>query len=66
MSSKNHAHHSEKKLLKNNGVPSNIVIDNPREQVLGKFKDACNDATVLVQQLEYNTPWANRAEGAVR
>ena len=66
MSTKSNAHHSAKKLFKNDGVPSKIVMDGAREQVLGKFKDACNDATVLVQQLEYNTPWANRAEGAVR
>ena len=63
MSSKKHAHHSAKKLF---GVPSKIVMDGAREQVLGSFKKACEDATVLVQQLEYNTPWANRAEGAVR
>ena len=31
-----------------------------------KFKEACQDETVQVQQLEYNTPWANRAEDAFR
>ena len=33
---------------------------------MGKFKEACQYATVKVQQLKYNTPWANRAEGAAR
>ena len=66
MSSKKHVHHSAKKLFKNDGVPSKIVMDGAREQTLGKFKEAFNDTTVLVQQLEYNTPWVNRAEGGVR
>ena len=66
MSSKSQAHHSAKKLFKNDGVPSKIVMDGAREQTMGNFSKACQDATVLVQQLEFNTPWANRAEGAVR
>ena len=41
-------------------------MDGAREQIMGKFKEACQDATVQVQQLKYNTPWANRAEGAAR
>ena len=41
-------------------------MDGAREQIMGKFKEACQDATVQVQKLEYNTPWAKRAEGAVR
>ena len=65
MSTKIHAHHSAKKLFKNDGVPSNIVMDGAKEQIMGKFKYSCQDATVQVQQLEYNTPLANRAEGAV-
>ena len=65
MSTKIHAHYSDKKLFKNDGVPSKIVMDGAREQIMSKFKEACPDATVQVQQLEYNTPWANRADGAV-
>ena len=60
MSTKIHAHHSDKKLFNNNGVSSKIVMGGAREQVMGKFKEACQDSTVQVQQLEYNTPWANR------
>ena len=52
-------------MLKNEVMPSKIVMDGAREQIMGKFKEACQDATVQVQQLEYNTPWANRAEDAV-
>ena len=33
---------------------------------MSKFKEACQDVTVQVQQLEYNTHWSNIAEGAVR
>ena len=53
-------------MFKNDGVTSKIVMDGAREKIMDKFKEACQDATVQVQQLEYNTPWANRAEGAVR
>ena len=66
MSTKNHAHHSDKNLLKNYGVPSQIVMDFARYKIMGKFKEACQDATVQVHQLEYNTPWENRVEGAVQ
>ena len=66
MYTKIHAHHSAKKLFNNDGVPSKIVMDGARDKIMGKFKEACQDTTVQVQQLEYNTPWANRAEYAVR
>ena len=66
MSTKIHAHHSAKNLFKNDGVPSKIVMDGAREQVMGNFKEVCQDATVQVQHIEYNTPWSNRDEGAVR
>ena len=66
MYTKIHAHHSAKKMFNNDGVPSKIVMDGDREQIMGKFKEACQDATVQVQQLEYNTPWTNRSEGAVQ
>ena len=63
MSSKKYAHHSAQKLFKNDGVPSKIVMDGAKEQTQGQFRKACQDASVMVQRLEYNTPWANRAEG---
>ena len=66
MYTKIHAHHSAKKLFNNYGVPSKIVMYSAREQIIGKFKEACQDATVQVQQLEYNTPWSNIAEDEVR
>ena len=66
MSTKIHSRHSARKLFKNYGVPSNIVMDGAREKIMGKFKEAFQDATVQVQQLEYNTPCGNRSECAVR
>ena len=56
MSTKINAHHSAKKLFKNYGLPSMIVMYGAREQVMGKFKEACQYATVQVQQLKYNNP----------
>ena len=52
MSTKIHARHSAKKLSKNYGVPSKIVMDGAREKIMGKFKEACQYATVQVHQLE--------------
>ena len=66
ISTKNNAHHSAKNLFKNNGMPLKIVMDGAGEKIMGKFKEACQDAMVQVQQLEYNNPWANRAEGAIQ
>ena len=65
MLTKRNAHHLAKKLFKNNYVSSKIVMDRGRYQFMGKFKEACQDATVQVHQLEYNTPRENRAEDAV-
>ena len=66
MSNKINSHNSAKRLFNNDGVPPKIVMGGTREQVMGKSKDFCQDATVQVQRIEYNTPWENRAEGAVR
>ena len=66
MSTKINAHHSAKKLFKNNCVPSKIVMYGAREQVMGKFKEVCQDVTFQLKQLKYNTPLENRAEVAVR
>ena len=66
MSTKSHKNNSAKNLFNNDGVPSKIVMDGAREKIMGKFKEACQHSTVQVQQLEYNIPWENRAEGAVQ
>ena len=57
ISTKIHAHHSAKELYNNDGVPSKIVMDSAGEQIMGKFKEACQYTTVQLQQLEYNNPW---------
>ena len=57
MSTKSHVHYSAKNMVKNDGVPSKVVMDSARDQVMGKSKEACQDAAFQVQQLEYNTPW---------
>ena len=66
MSTKINAHHSTNNLFNNNGAPSKIVMYGAKQQVVGKFTETFQDATVQVQQLKYNTPRANRSEGAVR
>ena len=51
MSTKSHAHCSAKNLFNNDGVPSKIGTDGARDQIMGKIKESCQDATVQVQQL---------------
>ena len=63
MYTKIHAYNSGKNLFNNDGVPSKIVMDGAREKIMGEFKEACQDATVQVQQLEYNN--SRETEGAV-
>ena len=50
MSTKNHAHHSANRIFNNNGVTSKKVVDSAREQIMGKFKEACQDAMIQVHQ----------------
>jgi len=52
MSSVNKAHHSANKLFKNDVVHPKIVMDGAHEQVLGKFRDACNDTAVMIVGLD--------------
>ena len=49
LSTKIHANHPAKKLFKNDGVTSKIVMDGAMELIMVKFKEACQDATVQVQ-----------------
>ena len=46
MYTKSNALHLGKKLFKNDGVPSRIVIEGAREQVIGKYEEAYQDAMV--------------------
>ena len=56
MSTKIHSHHSANNMFKNDGVRSKIVMDGDRGEIMGKFKEARQDATVQVQQIKNNTP----------
>ena len=46
MSNKIIAQYSAKNIFRNDGVTSKIVMDGDREQVMGKFKEACQKAMV--------------------
>ena len=43
-----------------------MVMDGALEQVQGKFRRKCRQATVHVKQTEPHTPWSNAAESAIR
>jgi len=48
------------------GVPSQLIVDGAREQIGQKVRRTCSDANCGIRQLEYDTPWANRTEMAIR
>ena len=54
------------KLFREEGVPTNLIVDGSREQVGHKVRTTCSKANCGIHQLEFEIPWANRAEVAIR
>ena len=48
------------------GVPTNLIVDGAREQVGHKVRTTCSETNCGIRQLEFETPWANRAKIAIR
>ena len=48
------------------GVPTNLIVDGAREQVGHKVQTTYSEANCGIRQLEFETPYANRAEIAIR
>ena len=43
-----------------------MIVDGLKEQTLGKFCKACQDASIHFKQNEPHSPWQNAAEGVIR
>lgn len=66
MKTKGQAHEALSQLFATEGVPSRMVMDNAREQIMGDFRQKCRQVDCHVSQTEPYTPWSNAAEAGIR
>ena len=66
MTKKSDAHETLSLLFAQGGVPSTLVMDGTREQVMGEFRQKARQADGNVKQTEPYSPWQNAAEGTIR
>ena len=66
MRSESEAHHTVSKLFKDVGVPNQMVMDNAKTQIMGKFRKKTKEADCQIRQTEPYTPFSNAAESAIR
>ena len=66
MAKKSDAHEALSLLFAQEGVPSTLVMDGAREQVMGEFRNKARQADCHVKQTEPYSPWQNAAEGTIR
>ena len=63
---KKHDHETLSLIFKRDGVPPNIVVDNSKEQTLGKFAKKCREADCHLVTTEPYSPWMQAAEGCIK
>jgi hypothetical protein len=66
MKLKSDAHNLLSLLFQRNGVPPKMIMDDSKEQTLGRFKKKCQDADCCIKQTEPYSLWQNAAESAIR
>ena len=66
MQLKSEAHETLSLMFKRDGVPPKIVVDNSKEQTLGKFKKKCKEAGCHLVTTEPYSPWMQAAEGCIK
>ena len=66
MTKKSDAHETWSLLFAQAGVPSTLVMDGAREQVMGEFRRKARHVDCHVKQTEPYSPWQNSAEGTIR
>ena len=60
---KKHAHEDLSIYFKQDGVPPKIVVENSKEQNLGKFARKCREADFHLVTTEPYSPWMQATEG---
>ena len=63
---KKHAHETLSLIFKLDGVPPKIVVDNSKEQTLGKFARKCREADCHLVTTEPYSPWMQAAKGCTK
>ena len=53
-------------LCSKDGVPSCLMMNGAREQIMGQFRKKAKEVDCHINPLEPYTPWANAAENAIR
>ena len=66
MRSKKHAHENLSIIFKRDGVPPKIVVDNSKDQTLGKFANKCREADCHLVTTETYPPCMQAAEGCIK
>ena len=66
MARKHDAHETLSLLFAQEGVPSTLIMDGAREQVMGEFRQYARQADCHVKQTEPYSPWQNAVEGTIR
>ena len=66
MAKKSDTHETLSLLFAQEGVPSILVMDGARQQVMGEFSHKARQADYHVKQTEPYSPWQNAAEGTIR
>ena len=59
-------HLAYKKLFKEVGVPTKMIVDGARSQTMGELRKVCEAAGCQIVELEKNTPASNRAERTIQ
>ena len=62
MQRKGEAHETLSWLFQRDGVPSSMTVDNSWEQILGDFKQKCQEAVCHLKQTEPYSPWMQAAK----
>ena len=65
MAKKSDAHDTLSLFFAKEGVPSTLVMDGTREQVMGEFRCKARHADCHVKQTEPYSPWQNAAESTI-
>ena len=63
---KKHAHETLSLIFKRDGVPPKIVVDDYKEQTLGKFAKKCREEYCNLVTTEPYSPWVQEEEGCIK
>ena len=66
MKLKSEAHESLSMIFERDGGPPKIVVDNSKEQSLGKFSSKCHDADCHLIKTDLYSPWIVAAKGCIK